>query len=132
MQGVFDGAVFSGCDISQVHAQINNKKLLYPVTHSPQAQLDRSTFTGARYIGCTSEDVSIVDATVDWYRCRVCERVFCNETNGPRQCRRHTDMFTGKGYWRCCNSTDADDPGCVSISHVARGSKLTPAELNTA
>jgi hypothetical protein len=79
MQGVFDGAVFSGCDLSH-------------------AQLDGSSFVGARYIGCTTENVSILDATVDWFKCRVCEKVFCNETNGSRQCRRHTDMFTGKGY----------------------------------
>ena len=75
MQGVFDGAVFSGCDLSL-------------------AQLDGSSFVGtryvtpknirvlwlflSRYIGCTSERVSIVDATVDWFKCRwQLQRVTC-------------------------------------------------------
>lgn len=110
LQGVFDGAVFSGCDLSA-------------------AQLNGSSFLGTRYVGCVTDEVCIEDASVDWFRCRVCEKVFCNETNGPTQCRRHTDMFTGKGYWRCCNSTDANDAGCVSITHVARGSKLSATEL---
>ena len=76
MQGVFDGAVFSACDLSL-------------------AQLDGSSFVGTRYVtpkntrglglclsrymGCTSERVSIVDATVDWFKCRCgqMQRVTC-------------------------------------------------------
>jgi hypothetical protein len=113
VQGVFDGAVFSGCDLTM-------------------AQLDGGSFVGTRYIGCTTDNVSIVDSTVDWFKCRVCDKVFCNEVNGADQCRRHTDIFTGKGFWRCCSSSDADDPGCVSMSHVARGSKLAPSETHGA
>lgn len=62
--------------------------------------------------------------------CRVCKQRFELSQNGPRACRHHTTMFTGRllrvsptetsgigFFYDCCGADNADAPGCTYGFH---------------
>lgn len=62
--------------------------------------------------------------------CRVCKKLFDQDRNGPRACRRHLALFTGRllrveptetsdltFFYDCCGATSPEAPGCSYGSH---------------
>lgn len=64
--------------------------------------------------------------------CRICKTRFDPSRNGPRSCRHHPELFSGRllrveptetsglaFFYDCCGATDAAAPGCTYGTHAS-------------